>query len=67
MKQAIIAMMIYVIIFGILTIISFSSMVNHLTLFTLEGFPTQGVNVLVFVFSVAGLFKSFYHIFRIEL
>jgi len=67
MKQALIAMMIYTFIFGILTIISFSSMIYHTTLFVLPGFPNQGVNILVFVFSILGLFKSFYHIFRMQI
>ena len=67
MRQALIAMMVYVCIFGILAVISLVSWLHGGVLFTLAGFPKQGVNVLVFVFSLAGLIKSVYHIVRIEL
>lgn len=67
MKQALIAMMIYICIFGILSIVSFSSILHHSVLFVLDGFPNQGVNIIVFVFSIGGLLKSLYHVIRIQI
>lgn len=67
MRKAIIAMMVYAVIFGILTIISFLSWMRGSVLFSLGGFPKNWVNGLVFVFSIVGLVKSLYHIIMLEI
>jgi hypothetical protein len=65
MKYAIVAMMVYLGMFGVLTIISVLAVIRGVALMDI-GIPASHLNVLVLALSVIGLFKSLWHIHRIS-
>lgn len=66
MREALIAMMIYLGIFGLLLIVSLISLVRGVAIFNI-GIPATAVNSLVLALSAIGLLKSMWHIHRIQL
>ena len=67
MKQALIAMMVYLVMFGVLVIISLMALLRGEAVFRLGAMPASVIDGVVLFLSAVGVIKSIWHIRRIRL
>lgn len=66
MRKALVAMMLYLVVFGFLALLSLYGYLHRSTIIDV-GMPVQFTNLLILVLSIGGMVKSVWHIHRVRL